>query len=365
MPRRFLKVSSQVAQVLKEEIARRVWVDQLPGEQVLATKFQVSRKTIRAAFVELRLAGVIETSNGVGSRIAPGALRRLKSPQASRVGLLLPEPLERARQHTLLWVNHLMEILQNTGYQLTIFSGKKYFGSDSSRSLQTLCHSNPVGCWIIARSTRAMQSWFQEAKIPTLVAGSTHAGIALPSVDIDHYALCRHAAGTLLRHGHRRVALLFDRVGHAGDIESEAGFVDACTALAPGDAAPYISKIELSRVTIIKEVERLMAMADGPTAFLLSNSFSYLSVGSYLSSNGKRVPADVSLISRDEEPFLQYLHPVPARYYCPPLKFAAAIFRALESTTQRSEAVDIRTRIMPDFLPGNSIGRALPLKSGP
>ena len=362
MPRRFLKVSSQVAQVLKDEIGRRIWVNQLPGEQILATKYQVSRKTIRAAFVELRSAGVIETSNGVGSRIAAGAIRRLKAPQASRVGLLLPEPLERARQHTLLWVNHLMEVLQNSGYHLEIFHGRKYFGAATSRSLQTLCRSNPMGCWILTRSTRAMQNWFQQSKIPTLVAGSTHTGILLPSVDIDHYALCHHAAGTLLRHGHRRIALLFDRVGHAGDIESEAGFVNACTTLVAGEAAPCISKIELSRLTIIKEVARLMAMPNYPTAFLLSNSFSYLSVGSYLNSIGKMVPADISLISRDEEPFLQYLHPIPARYYCPPLKFAAAIFRALDSVTKSYGTVSIQTRIMPDFLPGGSIGRAPKLR---
>src|SRR5438067_8011844 len=136
MPRRFLKVSSQVAQLLRDEIARRVWVDRLPGEQVLATKFQVSRKTIRAAFIELRSAGVIETSNGVGSRIAIRGLHRTKVSEPSRVGLLLPEPLESARQHTLLWVNHLMEVLQNAGYQLEIFTGRKYFGTDSARSLQ-------------------------------------------------------------------------------------------------------------------------------------------------------------------------------------------------------------------------------------
>ena len=355
MPRNFLRIPGQVAQVLEAEIAARTWEDELPGEKILAAKYQVSRKTIRGALAELRSAGLIETRNGVGSKIIGGRRARAKSPRSDRIGLLMPDAVESVRQHTLLWINHLMEVLQNAGYQLEIFHGRKYFGAAASRSLQKLPRSNGVACWILARSNQSIQSWFQKAAIPTMVAGSTHRGIALPSVDVDHYALCRHAAGTLLRHGHRRIALFFERAGHAGDLESEIGFVDACSAAMPA-ALPFICKIERSPGSVVKELQRLMAGSAPPTAFLLSNSFSYLTVSSYLSSLGKRVPRDVSLISRDEEPFLQHLHPLPSRYSCPPNKFAAALYHGIEQVIRQPQVFHAQNRIMPDFLPGGSVG---------
>jgi len=356
MPRSFLRIPGQVAQVIEAEIAARTWEQALPGEKVLAAKYQVSRKTIRSALAELRATGLIETQNGIGSKIIGGRSRRAKSPPSHRIALLMPDAVESVRQHTLLWINHLMEVLQNAGYQFEVLSGRKYFGATASRSLQKLTRSNTVACWMVTRSNRSIQSWFQKAQLPTLVVGSTHRGIALPSVDVDHRALCRHAAGVLLRQGHRRIALFFERAGHAGDLESEVGFVEACNLPAPDAALPFICKIERSPGSVVKELQRLMAGSAPPTAFLLSNSFSYLTVSSYLTSLGKRVPQDVSLISRDEEPFLQHLHPLPSRYSCPPKKFAAALFHAIEGVIRRPQEFLTQTRIMPDFLPGGSVG---------
>jgi DNA-binding LacI/PurR family transcriptional regulator len=354
MPLQFQSIAMQVAQALRTEIGSRSWQRSLPGERQLAVQFQVSRKTIRKALAELRAEGVLQTERSRGS-VIPGARRR-RGPTHPRIALLLPEPLEGSRPFTALWVNHLMGLLQETGHPLQIFHGAKYFGPNAAGALARLTAANSARCWLVARSNRPLQEWFAASGLPALISGSAHPGVALPSVDIDHRALCRHAAGLFLRLGHRRLALFLEPGGHGGDIESEQGF-RAGLATAADALEPIVCTPERSAPSILREVQRLLASREPPTGLLLSNSYSYLTVLSYLGSLGRRVPRDMSVISRDEETFLRFMHPTPTYYATPPAKFAQALHLALKRILA-GDRDPFASRIMPDLVPGKSIGPA-------
>ncbi|PTX97875.1 hypothetical protein DB354_06240 [Opitutus sp. ER46] len=344
----------QVADVLRGEIEAGTWGRSLPGERQLAERLNVSRKTIRRALALLRSAGLVHTARSRASTLAQPD-RAAPRPPAPKVALLLPEPLEGARPFTVLWVNHLMALLHESGTPLEVIVGSKFFGSRAGRSLRRLVDSHPARCWILARSHRTLQQWFEQNRVPAVVAGSAHAGIALPSVDIDHHALCRHAALTFLRQGHRRLALFLEQAGHAGDDNSERGFREGVATSADA-AAPLICRPAKGPAAVMRELRRLQALPTPPTGFLLSNSFSYLTVLSALAQQGRRVPHEVSLISRDEEPFLSHLHPVPTRYAIRPVKFAAALHQAIKRIQSQGHAERFEVRIMPDFVRGASVG---------
>lgn len=351
----YQSISAQVAGTLRTELRKGNWRTQLPGERSLAERLGVSRKTIRKALALLRADGIIRTDRSRGSAIMrPSAARR--SGPIRTVALLLPEPLEGARPFTVLWVNHLMAMLHEAGMQLETVSGWKYFGARAGRSLRRLVDSHPARCWLLARSHREMQRWFEQSDLPCLVAGSTHAGIELPSVDIDHRALCRHAATAFLRQGHRRLALFLEKAGHGGDEDSELGFREGIASL-EGAEPPLICRPAKGPLAIANELRRLRSLASPPTGYLLSNSFSYLTVLSHLAQEGRRVPKDVSLISRDEEPFLSHLLPAPTRYTIPPAKFATSIHQAIKRVLGRNDPRRFDVRIMPDFVHGASLGR--------
>jgi DNA-binding LacI/PurR family transcriptional regulator len=355
LPINFQSISAQLAEALRAEITRRTWSGTLPGERQLAEQFQVSRKTVRKALSELRAAGVLDTQRSRGSRItAPQARRRTAAP---RVALLLPEPLEVSRPFTALWVNRLMSLLQANEYPLQIVHGRKYFSAHPARSLARLTSVHAARCWIVARSNRPLQEWFAASGLPTIISGSAHDGVALPSVDVDHRALCRHSAALFLRHGHRRLALFLEHAGHAGDAESERGFREGVAA---ADAPePLVCRPERSAVAVIRELKRLLARSDAPTGLLLSNSYAYLSVLSYLGSIGLRVPRDMSVISRDEETFLQFMHPMPTYYSTRPAKFAQALHQAFKRVLSGDDA-PFAIRIMPDLVAGQSVGPLTP-----
>ena len=352
MPLHFQSIAMQVAQALRTEIGSRTWAGTLPGERQLAERFQVSRKTVRKALVELRAEGLLHTARSRGSVVAVQG-RRQRGVEA-RIALLLPEPLEGARPFTVLWVNRLMSLLQPMGLPLQIFHGTKYYGASAARSLARLAATHSARCWIVARSNRSIQEWFAASGLPTLICGSTHSGVALPSVDVDHRALCRHCSALLLRQGHRRLALFLEHGGHGGDMESEQGFREGLAA-APDAPEPVVCTPERTAASIIRDVRRLLARREPPTALLVSNSYSYLTVLSYLGSLGLRVPRDMSIVSRDEETFLRFMHPTPTYYSTPPAKFAHALHLALKRILA-GERSAFAIRIMPNLVKGESVG---------
>ncbi|MBI5381919.1 MAG: substrate-binding domain-containing protein [Opitutae bacterium] len=360
MPTTYRSISAQVAAALREGMTTGVWPSVLPGERTLAERLNVSRKTVRRALAILRHEGLIRTERSRAS-VRTRATPRPEPPR--KVALLLPTPLEGARPFTVLWVNRLMSLLHESGLQLEVVSGEKYFGARAGLSLRRLVAEHEARCWILARSHRALQQWFAVNNIPAVVAGSTHTGIDLPSVDIDHRALCRHAATAFLRHGHCRLALFLEKAGHGGDDDSERGFKEGLAGDARA-ASPLICRPDKSAAAVIHELRRLQALAAPPTGYLLSNSFSYLTVLSYLAFEGLRVPRDVSLISRDEEPFLSHLHPMPTRYAIAPAKFAAALHQTIQRVLERDVAPGHAVRIMPDFVKGDSLARPSAAESG-
>ncbi len=51
---------------------------------------------------------------------------------------------------------------------------------------------------------------------------------------------------------------------------------------------------------------------------------------SYLGANGRRVPRDLSIVSREEETFLRFIHPTPTCYSAPAAKFAHTLHQVLK-----------------------------------
>src|SRR5690606_23622818 len=145
----------------------------------------------------------------------------------------------------------------------------------------------------------AIQRWFVRNEAKCVVAGSVHAGLALPYRDLDHRAMCRHAAGVLLGLGHRKLALVIAKSQLAGDLASEAGFVEGVRKSPHATAEAVVTRHDGSVVGIGHTLRRLREQTPPVTGLLVANAYHYLGVVSRLAQMGHRVPDDVSVISRD------------------------------------------------------------------
>jgi DNA-binding LacI/PurR family transcriptional regulator len=351
-------LEKQTAALLREQIAGGAWRTWLPGERALGEMLQVSRYTLRAALRSLQNEGLIRPEHGAGNRILKPASRSAPRPLASRdVGLLVSGPLDQLSLIHILWIDQLRALLGERGCRLHLFHGRQYAHPSPGRTLQRLVAQHPHGCWILVLSSSTVQRWFHQHEIPCLVAGSVHEGIDLPYRDIDHRSICRHAAGFMLGRGHRKIALLVQKSRYAGDLESELGFAEGVHQSPHPDATFIIGHHESTAANITHAVRRLMSVRPAPTALLVMNPFHYLTVMSCLARLSLRVPEDVSLMSRDGEPYFSFLLPAPAHYAANPRLFAKALLAPVlqllagDSVTQRA------LNIMPSFVKGASISQ--------
>ncbi|HEY9250657.1 MAG TPA: GntR family transcriptional regulator, partial [Rariglobus sp.] len=200
-------LGARTAERLKTMIADGLWTGWLPGERSLSRTLQVGHATLRAALAQLRHEGVVESHHGVGNRIvALPESAGTSLPLPASVGLLIPETVRHLRPFSL-WLDDFRDHLIQAGWRLKLYADARHYRAGPDKSLQRLVAQNHHDCWVLVLSSPAMQHWFETSGPPCILAGSCHGGINLPSVDVDHRAVSRHAAGVLLRAGHRHLAL--------------------------------------------------------------------------------------------------------------------------------------------------------------
>jgi DNA-binding LacI/PurR family transcriptional regulator len=94
-----------------------------------------------------------------------------------------------------------------------------------------------------------------------------------------------------------------------------------------------------------------------PTAFLVARANAALAFTSELIRRGINVPDQASVISRDSDHFLDYFSPSISRYARDPELHARMVARLLVQAASGGVRSGRKVRIVPEFLPGGSLGR--------
>jgi DNA-binding LacI/PurR family transcriptional regulator len=346
---------AQTVQLLREGIQAGDWRDYLPGERELCERFQVSRPTMRGALEKLRLEGWLEVVHGKRRRILAPRACRANGPRTKTIAMLSPVPLRSVPPFVLCWTDLLRAHLSREGFDLQLHVSQKCLAPRPSHSLAALVARVPAAVWVLFLSTAGMQRWFADRKQPCLVAGTCAPGIGLPSVDVDHRAVARHAAALLWRKGHRRAALLLPRGAHGGDTETEAGFREAFAASASDPGEPLVLQHDGS-VTGVKSCLDVALCPPRPaTAFLVARTAHVLTVVTHLLRRGLRIPQDVAVISRDDDVSLEFLTPAVTRYVSAPEDFARRLLRVAIQLAQTGFTPHKPVRLMPKFVVGETV----------
>jgi LacI family transcriptional regulator len=351
-----LSLVDQLDVALREGLARGDWPDWLPSERQLCADLQVGRNSLRAALQRLADEGMVEIVPGQGTRNS-GRISDPPTPEPNVFGLLSPISLEQLRPRQALWIDELRRVLSEAGGGLRFVHGPQFFRTNPAPALQRLVSHERCGGWILVRSTKVIQLWFARHGVPCVIAGSCHQGVDLPFVDLDYQAMCRHAATTLLQLGHRRIAFLTQVADAAGDLRSELGFVEGVEKFPAVGIEGKVVHHDSETRSVAQCVRRLMQGPRAPTALVVNQSYHYLTVFSVLVQLGRRIPQDVSLICRDDDRFLAFLEPEPARYVENPHLFARKLARIAMATFRERPAQPMRLQIMPRLMRGASISR--------
>ena len=349
-----LSLHSQLVSILRQEIASGAWDSWLPDERSLAKQYHVSRTTIRLALKTLESEKLLVTRVGMGRQVAKRP--KTAAPPASRtVGFLSREPLSALRASYSQWAGELRSLLFEHHLQLEFHSGENYFTKRARQALPALISRYSHVCWVLLLSSETTQHWFAENQVPCVIAGSCHAGVDLPSLDGDQEAKCRHAVGVLIGNGHRRIVFLHANGGTAGDSDSERGFLDGVAKSSRKDIRAEIVVLTPDYEDICRKVRALLLRADRPTAFLVSNPHHFLATVTTIWRMGLRIPDDVSVISRDYEPFIKYMNPLPAHYVPKARSYAEKLGPLILRVINKEPNPDRHLTILPEFSKGESI----------
>jgi DNA-binding LacI/PurR family transcriptional regulator len=352
LPRR-LSLVAQTAQSLRDGIQSGRWREHLPGERELCAHLQVSRPTLRAALAELQRKGWLGVADRRRRRIKTRPAGAGRAPR-NNVAILAPHTFLAMPPAVMFVMDALRQQLAELGYATEFLVNRACFSAQPARALEKLVRQHPAAVWVACGSKQPMQRWFIRRQLPCVVIGSCAPDMALSSVDADHRATCRHAGAILLRKGHRQLALVLPRDAFGGDVNSEEGLREALVA-AHATAALRVLRHDGTTAHLCSLLDAALRLPDPPTAFLVARAVNALTVMMHLMRLRKRIPQDIAVISRDDDPVLQAVVPSVARYTINPAQLARRLAITVRQLAEGGAPPARATRLVPRFLPGETV----------
>jgi DNA-binding LacI/PurR family transcriptional regulator len=353
----------QVANVLRGSVHRKEWTEGLPPERTLCDRLQVSRLTLRAALKVLHREGLLRFSDNRRKRVPVRRMRAVSAAEPKLIVFLSAEPLYAHAPATIFKVHELRRHLQDAGYGLEFLNDPRLLGKNPSKVLEALVHQVRARCWVLHWANAAVQQWFAARQLRVVVMGSCHEGIRFPSADMDYRALARHAVGVFHRQGHRRLALIGPHRGLQGELAREQGFLEAAQNREHAGASPLILRHD-GTLESIRSIVSARFCSRAVTAILAADAIHALSLMTCLTHAGLRLPDDISIISADEEWFLDHVAPTVARYRMDLGLYALRVSRMALRLAEKGDIPSRQVLIVPKFHPGESLAACLePLSS--
>ncbi|MEK6320862.1 MAG: LacI family DNA-binding transcriptional regulator [Acidobacteriota bacterium] len=148
-----------------------------------------------------------------------------------------------------------------------------------------------------------------EMRVPTVLINNQHPGEFVHSVMIDNPAASRQATEHLIGLGHRRIAYIGDQFGFQSDTERFAGYRRALEVADVPFLPELIAHGDGNAEGGMHAMEKLLALAEPPTAVFCYNDMSALGGLRAIHAHGWRVPEDISVVGFDDLFIASYTSP--------------------------------------------------------
>lgn len=351
----------QVADYLRQQLQRGHWSGRLPSERQLAHELGISRRSLRTALLKLEKENLIVIHPQSGTYPVQSKLNPCERPHS--IGIVYASHPSRKRDQSAIIGKHLIifdeirRIYSAQQIDFDLYSSPYLKGNQVSSQFKKIFTENHRDCWILVSPTIPMQLWCEEHQVPAIILGTTRESSRIPSVGIDHYALCKHAAGEILRHGHQQIALILPPKGQFDDEQGVHGFLDGIRQSHDFHGNVLLEKHDTTREGVCRLANRLLKTTPLPTAWLVFRQGHFFTLFTHLLRAGVKVPRDISLICRDADLYIHDLVLDPTCYYGDVRVVARHAARLATRYVTGQCKPGERINLMPDFLPGQTLGK--------
>ena len=350
-PRGFsrLSIADQAAGALRQAIRSGEIGDPLPGTHQLAAHFGISRPSISAALALLATEGLVVISKGRRTQLTGGGAHSPPLPPA--VCVLCP-----VASSTPLFVEHPVMLEMHVAFASlgvrweAVFEPRLYTERPEAR-LKQLVTNRPHVCWILFSVPERIQQWFAAADVPVLVVGSCLSALKLPSADLNYGAVAWHAAGAMMHHGHRHIALIQPAKPQPGDVATRAEFLRYAERHGAGVTVTDWHAPERIAECGAK-LDRLLAGPQPPTALFIMLT---IMIMMRLIGSGIRIPREISIVSRDTHDLIDAALPELTRYTSTAIKLASRAVKLAMYLIAGHKIPEKPSLVMPAFVAGSTL----------
>jgi DNA-binding LacI/PurR family transcriptional regulator len=341
---------ARLVAALTEEILNRNEQTSFPiaSEHQLCRRFDVSRVTVRLALSDLENRGLIYRKHGKGT-FAHGRSTRIHR----YLGVLMKSP--QATEH-----RPIAEMVRGAQTVMASLHSGILLISTPPEEWQPEKASSLGGVIVVPQDVTVKDlDILKNRNLPFLIFAESD--LPGPCVRLGQREAARHMTEQLLRLGHRRIALL---TGYDAclDAPKRMGVHDALreAGIDPAQAPEFSTHGQEGG--IFQAARDVLHLRPRPTAVVAFDD----SLGSILSFQARRnegiqVPAELSIISFHDWPYLNYIEPAltTARF-----EFFSAGVRAAEALNRAALTGEPVTDIFfpPAYRPGQTVG---PAPTGP
>jgi DNA-binding LacI/PurR family transcriptional regulator len=357
LPKR-MSLVAETASTLKQWIAEKELSEVLPGELRLKTLLGVGRNTLRLALKVLEDEDWISASGqGQQRHVQKHRLPSHYPSSQRRLPVTFLSPFPTVDRIILLEMEDLQMHLAEQGRELRFIAPNIFHLQKPERHLARLVKENPSSAWVLHFVTGAVQQWFGQRGIPAFIYGTPYPGVNLPYVVNDWESAAFHAGLQLVRHGHRRIALLGFAKPVPGVQAVERGLRRALATVHP-EAQLLILSENGSPPAVARSLETAFRLEKRPTALVFASSSHLLTCLSWLISKGIAVPAEVSLICVPSDSWLHELCPSICHYENNPRSFAHHVRKRVLELVETGRVTGAPIQMRLEYVAGASIGPA-------
>jgi DNA-binding LacI/PurR family transcriptional regulator len=354
---------AQTEAILKEAIRSGQWKEHLPSEAELCRLLKIGRVTVRSAVKDLAAQNLIDPGGkGRNHRIIAPPTSTQKATRKAKptkiIRYLSNEAFHELGELSTLIYKAAEAKLATRGYKLVFEYEPGVYSRFSKARLEQIAARPDTAGWILFRTTRQIQSWFEEMGIPAVISGAAHPGVELPAVRLDYQGACRHAALEFLNSGHDNIAFVTPLKRVAAEEESIQSFL----SVQPERPDARFSLIEHDR-SMPAIIQGILAARLGKkpvTAYLLMEPLVAISTLTILQSSAIPVPGAVSIIARYGDSLMSKVLPTIAHYSFDTATFGRLVAKSLLQCIETGHpgGNTPRNSVVPNrFVPGGTLGR--------